>query len=268
MRRVSKRFEIERHAGNAMAYSMYAYTFGIVSDEKGGREGRGLGTGIGVCWKQSHLILTAAHTLQTTPYDRLYLFLPADRLQIADSSASADWTQALPRKRCQLEAPWILLAENDDDLAAILLPAQAYPASERHFYKLDNKHQCPSIGTEVGYVGYPSALRQPIGENFAVNPYCEFGDLVEEPVEYDPAEQVLVRYRPGGEVNPEGLSGSGIWSSSSSGPIWAPQLSLAGLVTHHINEPQLLLAYRVESIAAFLTTKESWFPEPDGLSSD
>jgi hypothetical protein len=44
--------KLEHLAGHAMAQAMFPFTFGIVGDASGGREGRGLGTGIGVRWRK------------------------------------------------------------------------------------------------------------------------------------------------------------------------------------------------------------------------
>jgi hypothetical protein len=67
---------LEYLAGHAMAQAMFPFTFGMLGDARGGREGGGLGTGIGVRWRETLLILTAGHTIQSTPYDRMYFFCP------------------------------------------------------------------------------------------------------------------------------------------------------------------------------------------------
>jgi hypothetical protein len=76
-----------------MGQAMYPYTFGIISDYKG-MEGRGLGTGVGVVWRGKFLIATAKHVIEDTASQRLYYLLPHDSVQIPESSASADWSQA------------------------------------------------------------------------------------------------------------------------------------------------------------------------------
>src|SRR5258708_27165233 len=92
-------------AATAMAYAMYPYTFGIVQDDGHGNEGRDIGTGIGVRWQGNHMILSAAHTVQQTPEDRLYFFLPSDELQIAETPSTADPNRIQFRERVLLEKP-------------------------------------------------------------------------------------------------------------------------------------------------------------------
>jgi hypothetical protein len=72
---------VNEAATEALANAMYRYTFGIISDGKGHAEGRGLGTGIGIVWNGVHQILTAAHTMETTPSDRLYMLLPSESVE-------------------------------------------------------------------------------------------------------------------------------------------------------------------------------------------
>jgi hypothetical protein len=247
-------FTIQRTAGYAMAHAMSRFTFGIVGDA-GGREGRSLGTGVGLLWGGSSLILTAAHTLETTPYERLYFFLPVNELQIADSAASVNWTQVRFQNRQQVENPQVLLG--DDDLAAILIPDQPREITERHFYSLDADHQTPGIGTEVGYMGYPGARAQPIGKNFGANLFADFGDICQGSGHTQ--SEFIVRYRPGSDPDPHGLSGSGIWQSCSTGKVWTPQIALAGLVTKYVPGEQVLVCYRVETIIDFLKGQAAWF---------
>ena len=56
---------VEHSAGIAMAHAMFAYTFGIVGDGEGGKEGEGLGTGVGVLWRGTHLIVTLGDHFKT-----------------------------------------------------------------------------------------------------------------------------------------------------------------------------------------------------------
>jgi hypothetical protein len=73
---------VGRPAGNAMAHLMYPYTFGIVSDFQG-VERRGLGTGVGVRWREKFLVATARHVIKDTPPQRVYL--PSTAAYVAGS---------------------------------------------------------------------------------------------------------------------------------------------------------------------------------------
>lgn len=248
-------FAIERAAGNAMMHAMSRFTFGIVGDANG-LEGRGLGTGVGLVWEGKNLILTAAHTLETTPYERMYFFLPVAELQVTDSAASVSWSEVGFQVRQQLEKPQVLLGE--DDLAAILVPDQPKETTERHFYSLDEDHFTPGTGTEVGYLGYPGARSQQVGKNYSASLFGDFGDICEASRGLSQSE-FFVPYRPGSDPDPHGLSGSGVWHSRSAGKIWVPQIALAGLVTKYDAENQLLVCYRVETIVEFLKSHAAWF---------
>jgi hypothetical protein len=69
----------------AFTNAMYRHTFGIITDRGTGAGGQNLGTGIGVFWKGTYLILTAAHTMEGFPYDD-HAPVP---LPVADSSVNA-----------------------------------------------------------------------------------------------------------------------------------------------------------------------------------
>jgi hypothetical protein len=73
----------------ALANAMYRHTFGIVVDGRFGAEGCGLGSGIGVLWKNTYLILTADRVVAGTPFDRLYFLLPDEALEFAGSTIAS-----------------------------------------------------------------------------------------------------------------------------------------------------------------------------------
>lgn len=237
-------------AATAMAYAMYPYTFGIVQDDGHGDEGRDIGTGIGIRWKKHELILTAAHTVQQTPEDRLYFFLPSDELVLAPTLSDADPNRVQFRKRVLLAEPKILLG--DDDLAAVLLPEQKKEISERHFYELDDEHSSPNVGESTAVMGFPAARLRPLGENYAATPHHDCGSVAQLPADENPSLRIAVTYSSSEDVDPAGLSGSGIWRAMPIGKIWAPRLRLAGLVSHYDNDSKLLLGYKVEVLASFL----------------
>ncbi|HEY3138809.1 MAG TPA: hypothetical protein VGL29_22495 [Blastocatellia bacterium] len=76
------------------------YIFGIIGDYDS-HEGRGIGSGVGVLWKNLRLILTAAHTLRDTPRDRLYFMVPSETLVFADSLQQADRSKLRVKMRGQ-----------------------------------------------------------------------------------------------------------------------------------------------------------------------
>jgi hypothetical protein len=232
-----------------MAHAMYRYTFGIVSDYRG-MEGRGLGTGVGIAWRGSFVIATAKHVIEDTAPQRLYYFLPGDRLQIPESQASADWTQVRCQLRFTLENPRILYG--DGDLAVILLPEQPSHAGKTHFYGLEENQTTPPIGTNLGYFGYPAAAAVPVGKNYAARPSHGFGEICAPSCQYDTQKEFAVRYEPGDELDPHGFSGSGTWYSRSTGKVWSPEACLAGIVTSYYRISRVLICGRIEILTSFL----------------
>ena len=253
----------EHIAGQAMAHAIARYTFGIIQNDRFGREGRGIGTGFGVVWRGNFLILTAGHTLRQTPDEMLYYLLPSLKgISIAESATSVDWTKFSFQARVQIEKPNVLLSadEVNDDLAAVVLPPQPQAVSERHFYGLDENHTTPRVGCPVAFLGYPAAQAEVIGDNYAAMPYYDCGEICEgvPDKDYNPNDHLLIDYPRAGDVDPHGLSGSGIWCSRSSGLVWSPSLRLAGLLTHYFDDKRALRGYRVETVIAFLLSKRDW----------
>ena len=108
-------------------------------------------------------------------------------------------------------------------------------------------------------MGYPGVYAQPIGENFIVSPFNGFGRTVKEYKSPDPVNEyveVFVEYRPGADVDPHGLSGSGIWYSESCGGVWSPNLGLAGVVTAYNADDNQLIGYKVETLVGFFVNLE------------
>ena len=77
---------VNEAATEALGNAMHRFTFGIVGGGKRGAEARSLGTGIGVFWKDTYLILTAAHTMETTPNEQLSFLLPFESVRFEGSS--------------------------------------------------------------------------------------------------------------------------------------------------------------------------------------
>jgi hypothetical protein len=242
---------IDEAAAEAVANAMYRYTFGIVGDARGGVEGRGLGTGVGLRWKNSYVIVTAAHTVQETPYERLYFLLPFMALKLVGSRISVEPAGIQISKRFQVENPQILLA-NQEDVAAVVLVEQVEERGRSHFYQIDSAGAEGSVGKQVGLLGYAGAARVSVGENFMATPYVSFGDLVDVPSGGDAESMVLVRYSTDQHINPAGLSGSGIWAVPKPQIVWRPEVYMMGLVTHHDANSQVLVGYRIEKVIEFL----------------
>jgi hypothetical protein len=238
-------------AGLAMAQGMYPYTFGIVGDGIHGDQGKSLGTGIGVQWGSTSLILTAAHTLETTPYDRMYFFLPMGSLEFVESAASADPSRTKLQYRNELVSPKVVLDETGEDIAAVLLPTQSHETIRDHFYPLVENQVLPAVVSEVGYLGYPGVRALPYGKNYMVSPYHDFGNVAVGGTNHNTRKEILIEYRPA-EIDPHGLSGSGVWYSQSAGAVWAPRVALAGLLTQYDSSERMLIAYRVEALVEFL----------------
>ena len=233
-----------------MAQAMFTYTFGIVGDSDGS-EGTGLGTGVGIIWQGKYLIATAKHVIEDTPPQRIYYLLPQDSLQVEESPASINWNRCNWQIRHTLENPRILYSPTDD-LAVIVPPEQLEDAGKRHFYRLDKNHATPPASTLIGYLGYPSARKQPVGRNYGVTPCHSFGEICTPDCDYDLSREFAMTYRPGTELEPGGFSGSGAWYSRSEGVVWSPQIRLAGLLTNYYRQSQVLICCRIERLISFL----------------
>jgi len=248
--------ELNEAATEALGNAIFRFTFGIVGDAWGGTEGRGLGSGIGLCWKETYLVLTAAHVVQETPYERLYFLLPSDTMHFWQSRIRIQQGQLEMRKRFLLERPKVLLAD-DDDLAAVILDGKPDQRGEDHFYVLDDSHVTPSKTTQVGFLGYPAATSLPVGMNFMATPYLSFGQTGDAPPGFDHELQISVSYPTDRSVDPHGLSGSGLWFCPlPQKKIWSPEIRLVGLVTHHAADFQALVGCKIERVIRFLTNKE------------
>jgi hypothetical protein len=251
--------QINEAATEALANAMYRYTFGIIADGKGHTEGRGLGTGIGIIWKGNYLVLTAAHTMETTPCERLYMLLPNESVKFQGSTITAQSVPYSMRRRLTLENPKPLLADDGDDIAAFILPNQEHERGQSHFYQLDELHFTQEAGDQIGILGYPGATTLSVGDNFMATPYVTFGTMITAN-EVNPDSQIRISYPTTGSVNPHGLSGCGLWTtkSGSTGQLWVPEISLTGLVTHWVPQHQALTGYKVEQLVKFLKTKDQW----------
>jgi hypothetical protein len=247
-------------ATEALANAMYRYTFGIVGDDGTGAGDQSLGTGVGVFWKETYLILTAAHTMEAFPYEQLYFFLPHEAIHFQGSSVAAQPSPIRVRRRFQPENPQAILADNGEDLAAFVLEEQKQEQGQRHFYRLDDFHVTPPVAEQVGILGYPGATRLSVGQNFMATPYPSFGEMVGVPAGSDPNSRIAIRYPTSHSVDAHGLSGCGLWvaQKDSADELWTPTISLIGLVTDWFAPDQLLVGYRVEELVAFLSTKRQW----------
>jgi len=255
--------QINEAATEAIGNRMYCLTYGIVGDGRGGSEGRGLGTGVGVQWKGSYLILTAAHVLQATPYERLYFFLPSEALVHPASAIPSETKSVEVRRRCLLERPRVLLSEAFD-VAAVIVDSQPAEIASSHFYELDATHATPPTPAQVGFLGYPGASAVPIGQNFMAAVYYDFGLTGTAPAEYDQRHQVSASY-PKDTIDPHGLSGSGLWFSPPlQKRVWTPEVRLVGLVTTYDGARRVLVGYKVETIIEFLESKQQRVGESRG----
>jgi len=251
--------QLNEAATEALANAMYKYTFGIIGDAKGGAPRRSLGTGVGVYWQGCYLIVTAAHTMEGTPDERVSFLLPHESLAVESAGVSTERRPLRIRKAFQLENPQALLAENGEDLAAFLLPQQVQEQGRSHFYQLDESHVTPATAKQVGLLGYTGATRLPVGANFMATPYFTFGEMVNLlPPESKP--QMSITYPLLQNVDPHGLSGSGAWvqTEKSEGIVWAPKISLVGLVTEYDAHRQVVTGYTVQELVEFLKTKNPW----------
>jgi hypothetical protein len=241
-------------ATKALANAMYRHTFGIVVDGKFGAEGQSLGSGIGVLWKGTYLILTADHVVAQTPFERLYFLLPDEALEFGDDDIASGSRTIRMRKRFALEKPEII--ESDDDLAAFILPTQAQEMGRNHFYPLDEHHVTPHVTKQIGVLGYPREARVPVGANFMATLFVAFGEMGHPaPSDFTDSEsRISISYPTDLALAPGGLSGSGLWlpSHAEASALWNPSIRLLGLTTTHDPVAQSMIGYTVEKLVEFL----------------
>lgn len=257
---------VNEAATEALANAMYRYSFGIVGSGRDGTEGVSLGTGVGLLWKGTYLVVTAAHTMEITPYEKLYFLLPGESLQFEHSTILPRPLEVEMRRRLVLENPRSLLAESGEDLAAFILEEQELEVGQRHFYPLNEASVSPEMKpsrTQVGVLGYPGATRVAIGEHFMATPYVTFGEAAPLPSGYNPPSHVSIRYPAAHTVSPHGLSGSGFWVAEADAreKLWTPSIRLIGLATEWMPHLELLIGYSISEVTRFLMTKHDWMKE-------
>jgi len=251
--------QLNEAATEALANAMYQYTFGIIGDGKGGSPRRSLGTGVGVYWQGCYLIITAAHTMEGTPDERVSFLLPDTSLVFGGSGVSTQPNPVRIRKSFQLENPRPLLAENGEDIAAFLLEEQMQEEGRHHFYHVDKSQVTLPAVKQIGLLGYAGATQLPVGSNFMATPYVTFGEIGDRPPGV-PKSQLSITYPMPQNLDPHGLSGSGAWiqTEKTKGLLWTPKISLGGLVTEYDSQRQVLIGYGVEELIKFLKTKKQW----------
>ncbi|MGH9447715.1 MAG: hypothetical protein ACRD3O_18630 [Terriglobia bacterium] len=155
------------------------------------------------------------------------------------------------------------MADNGEDIAGFVLEEQVHEQGQLHFYHLNDSHLTPPVAKQVGILGYPGATRLPVGQNFMATPYVSFGEMVDVPSGRDPNSRLAIRYPTAHSIDPHGLSGCGLWVTAQrpAGELWTPTLSLVGLVTDWLAQPQLLIGYRVEELIRFLDSKHQWMKQ-------
>lgn len=188
----------------------------------------------------------------------MYFLLPDEAVPLVDSDIISGVKSFRVRKRFELERPETICADNDD-LAAFILKQQILETGQNHFYRLDENQATPVVAEQVGVLGYPGATRLPVGTNYMATPYLAFGKLCQSPSVFDSKEsRVSISYPTNLTVDPHGLSGSGLWIPTDyEGVVWAPKVTLIGLVTHHDADSQVLVGYTVEKLIEFLSANDN-----------
>jgi hypothetical protein len=109
-------------------------------------------------------------------------------------------------------------------------------------------------------MGYPAATSMQVGDGFMATPYVSFGSLSSLTLEGNLEFQMAISYPTTNSVDPHGLSGCGLWAANqiSTGALWTPGISLAGLVTHWDARNQVLIGFTARALLRFLESKQSW----------
>ena len=236
-----------------VASAMSRHTFALVQPSQRGSENQEIATGVGVKWKGKYLVLTAGHVVDYCPEDTLRFFLPARDIEFAPDGPVREISLAL-RGLVELRNPTpSVFADHPVDLAAIILPPQ--PNAEKCFAVIDEDATMPAEGAQVGILGYPGAIKIPIGKNYMASPEHFFGplDATGKLCQHEPPQDFTVPYEMPHRAN--GYSGSGVWYFPSE-PIWSPQPRLCGILVTECTADKVVCGFGIGTIIRFLRDKE------------
>jgi hypothetical protein len=259
--------DLDRAAMRGIEEAVQWHTLGIVSNYEG-LEGKGIGTGNAIQWKEQRIILTAAHVVKDTDWEKLWFFTrPEGTIQRVEStSVHSLHRDAKICERIPLPIRDVIINE-EDDLALLVLPHDSELNQKVQFFELTPALTVPDHTSSVLMIGYPSDLSIEIDQgNHVVFTSTQWTNLLDQDESLkeskylrgcDPMKHILAQFTNAlfAKRHPRGFSGAGCWfrkGSSGEGSVWNSNLSLAGIVTDYYAGEKLLKMARIEVVNSFL----------------
>ena len=245
----------EMQAAEIVLAAIAPFVVGIVTQDALGREGRMLGTGTLIRFRDRNLVLTARHVLPYPQPDHVFFLpCPIGGLQISSAFEQARYHW---RQRWNIMA---VASDRDLDLAAMFL-ADGPPNTA--YFNLDGaRAPVPPPGAPVALLGYPIAKAKPIliGDLFGYAALPDFQcasplDSIEIPG-IRPF-QFAIDYPESVVVAPTGYSGAIVWYNKA-GLVTIDDLregfnpEVYGIVTDHFPSCHALIGTKAGAIIGFL----------------
>jgi len=254
--------ETQKIAGEGIEEFIYWHTAGIVLGI--GRPGTvQVGTAAAVLWKGRHLLLTAGHVLNgATDGELRFIFRPQGTLERAAwyQSTSPQKISPFPASPIELIARY---RSTEDDVAALEVGSSFVEHSRVRFFQLaEGSKLMRPIKSSLCTIGFPFDSFQRLNPVAgALTTFSLWGNLAKAgtnpPPDFDSRQHLLMDFLPAADGrHPGGFSGAGVWYQAplpEPPRIWAPDLLLAGLITHYYPSRKQLLICRIERVVSFLS---------------
>lgn len=230
------------------------------------RRGQDIGSGVCVSCRGANFIVTARHLVRKQkPEDILFLRRPNVPSRFIEGVPESLPPGEHLQHHFSLPIDYVFSSGQVDDLAALRLVGMPLEL-ERNYFAVLQERQTPDEGQPVIIVG---ALRRLVRfgnisdrRHGVVSLFIESGridKLENPPQDFDPSKHFIVQRvgvnAQGGEINPEGLSGAGVWVAPLPEPsrLWDPtQFRLAGIQTGWYSRRNVLKATRAERLTMLM----------------
>ncbi len=254
--------EVQKIAGEGIEEFIYWRTAGIVLGvDKPGMVG--VGTAAAVRWKGHHLLLTAGHVVDGAANEELqFVFRPPGTLERAlwYQSTSSEKISPFPASPIELIARH---RSRKDDVAALEVAPSFVKQNKVRFFDLaEGSKVIRPIRSSLAAIGFPfDSFRRLNSVAGALTAFSLWGNLAKAganpPPGFNSRQHLLMDFSPAADSrHPGGFSGAGVWYQvplPEPPRVWAPDLLLAGLITHYYPSRKQLLICRVERVVSFLS---------------
>ena len=227
------------------------YTVAVIPEE-----GADLGTGVLVSFRKALYVATARHIAENLHLDKVFLIpRPEAPLEILSREQIE---VRLVKNLFRAEMRERFLSAVDDDVALLRFRDRPAELQWMNFFPLDraNSTPVPHLGAFVfGYTWEIQSVHRP--RKARAIPRAALGQLKSKgPLPYDPSRDLIVSYY-GGDMNPKGMSGGGVWVPAAlGGGLFNPDDAvLAGIQVAYFPgySGKPLLATRIERLKGLLS---------------